>query len=275
MESLISVIVPVYNQAEYLSEALESVIAQTYKHWECIIVNDGSTDRTEESARKYIEKDARFKYIIQTNAGLPAARNSGIANCSGEYILPLDADDYIHADYLQKAVDEFNKDQFVKLVYCNARKFGTQNGRWELPDFDYIKLLRANIIFCSALYKKSDFLEAGRYDESMRIGLEDWDLWIRMLDENSKVKKLDGEYFFYRIKDISMNTLLRSSADDIKYQIYLKNIDIYRRFFSSPITMAEENAMLKSMYKDSLDYKLGNKMINPFRRMLSLFKTPK
>ena len=264
---LVSVIVPCYNQAIFLPEALDSVLAQKFDDWECIIVNDGATDDTEAVGQQYAEKDTRFKYVKQTNVGLAAARNFGIAQSAGEFVLPLDADDSIHPDYLQKAVDEFNNDKSLKLVYCNARKFGAQNSKWHLPDFDYFTLLTGNIIFCSSIYKKGDFIAAGKYDETMRMGLEDWDLWIRLLDEKSKVKKLAGEYFFYRIKDTSMNTILSSTADDIKYYIYLKNIDIYRKFFKSPITMIEENTKLRSMYKNSVDYKIGNFLLNPLRKL--------
>lgn len=258
-----------------MSEALQSVLNQNYKHWECIIVNDGSTDDTETVAAKFLTVDSRFKYINKLNGGLSSARNEGIRNAAGEFILPLDADDIIGKEYAKLAVGLLIKCEDVKLVYCNAEKFGAEKGKWQLPDFDYEALLKGNMIFCSAVFRKKDCIAADMYDESMKIGLEDWEFWIRLLNENSKVIKLDGSLFFYRIKNQSMNTTLSKSADDIKYYIYLKHVDIYRRFFKSPIALAEENAKLKSMYKDSLDYKLGNKMINPFRRILSLFKTSK
>ena len=89
----VSVIVPCYNQGEYLADALESVLYQTFTDWECIIVNDGSSDNTEEVANKFCELDKRFKYISQTNQGVSAARNNGIKASSGTYILPLDGDD--------------------------------------------------------------------------------------------------------------------------------------------------------------------------------------
>lgn len=101
-KGLVSVIMPCYNQGCYLSEALESVINQTYSDWECIIIDDGSTDSSEEIAKEYCQKDGRIRYIYQDNAGVIAARNNAIAASSGEYILPLDADDSISTVYLRR-----------------------------------------------------------------------------------------------------------------------------------------------------------------------------
>ena len=100
--TLISVIVPCYNQAQYLDECLQSVLDQTYTDWECIIVNDGSPDHTEEIAKKWVEKDARFRYLFKENGGLSSARNAGIEIAKGEWILPLDADDKIGNQYLEQ-----------------------------------------------------------------------------------------------------------------------------------------------------------------------------
>ena len=96
MNPLISVIVPCYNQAQYLDECLQSVLDQTYQNWECIIVNDGSPDHTEEVANKWLEKDPRFRYIDKENGGLSSARNAGLKEAKGEWIQFLDCDDKIN-----------------------------------------------------------------------------------------------------------------------------------------------------------------------------------
>ena len=95
MNPLISVIVPCYNQAQYLDECLQSVLNQIYTDWECIIVNDGSPDHTEEVAKKWLEKDSRFRYIYKETGGLSSARNAGIKIAKGEWIQFLDCDDFI------------------------------------------------------------------------------------------------------------------------------------------------------------------------------------
>ena len=88
----VSIIVPCFKQAMYLPETLDSVLLQTYSNWECIIVNDGSPDNTDEVVERYVNQDTRFKYVKQQNRGLSTARNIGIERSRGEYILPLDAD---------------------------------------------------------------------------------------------------------------------------------------------------------------------------------------
>lgn len=118
--TLVSIIVPCYNQAIYLSETLDSVLNQIYNNWECIIVNDGSTDNTKDVALSYCNRDSRFLYIEQENAGLSAARNAGVIRSRGEFILPLDSDDKIAPAYIYKAVECFEKDDSLKIVYCRA-----------------------------------------------------------------------------------------------------------------------------------------------------------
>ena len=98
---LVSVIIPCYNQAQYLPDALGSVLAQTYPHWECIVVNDGSPDNTEEVAQQWCEKDNRFRYLHKQNGGLSSARNAGLDAAKGDYIQFLDADDAIHSEKLE------------------------------------------------------------------------------------------------------------------------------------------------------------------------------
>ncbi len=113
----VSIIVPCYNQADYLPEALGSVLQQTCEQWECIVVNDGSEDTTEEVAQQWVKKDARFKYINIPNGGLSNARNTGIEAASGIYILPLDSDDKLGENYLELALDAFNSEPKLKVVY--------------------------------------------------------------------------------------------------------------------------------------------------------------
>ena len=97
---LVSIIIPCYNQAKFLQETLQSVNHQTYSNWECIIINDGSPDNTEEIALEWCYKDVRFKYFKKENGGLSSARNFGILHARGDLILPLDADDKISKNYL-------------------------------------------------------------------------------------------------------------------------------------------------------------------------------
>ena len=116
---LISVVIPAYNAELFLDETLESVLSQTYENWECIIVNDGSTDSTESVAKKWCEKDSRFRLTNKENGGLSSARNWGIKESKAEYIAFLDADDILTPDSLEVRINTLLKEN-VDLVYSNA-----------------------------------------------------------------------------------------------------------------------------------------------------------
>ena len=269
---VVSVIVPCYNQANYLGEALGSVLAQSFESWECIVVNDGSIDDTEVVAEKFAQTDHRITYLYRENSGLCNARNAGIQIARGEYILPLDADDYIAEDYLKKAIEVFVENKRTALVYCLAHKFGAENYPWEMPEFNYDLLLKGNMIFCSAIFRKTDFINAGMYDPAMIGGFEDWELWIRLLSDNAIVTRLPATYFFYRVKESSMNRMPSKKVEELKYRIFLKHIEKYRSRFLSPISLLEEIDLLKTIYKNSPDYKLGNALIAPLRKLYFTLK---
>lgn len=233
----ISVIVPCYNQGEYLSEALESVINQTYSNWECIIIDDGSTDNSYSIAQKWSEIDSRFILLKKENGGLSDARNYGIERAQGVWILPLDADDKICPYYLDYAEKEIKKDESIDIIYCRAGFFGETTGEWSLIDFDFTKMLSENQIFCSAIFKKSEWYRVGGYDINMIFGFEDWDFWINILKlKNPKIVKLNYIGFLYRKKSQSMTTEMIKFKERIRMMhnyIYHKHEDIYYDHFGS------------------------------------------
>lgn len=208
MLPLVSVIVPCYNQGQFLDEALNSVLYQTYTNWECIIINDGSEDNTEKIAETWTSKDNRFKYISITNAGVSNARNVAIQSAKGEFILPLDADDKIAEEYIKLAIQSFKDDATLKLVYCKVKRFGLKNDFWNLKTFSLKELALDNMIICSALYRKKDWEKVGGYDIKMIYGIEDWEFWISLLKNDGNVKCIDYLGFYYRIKEVSRQTEL-------------------------------------------------------------------
>lgn len=193
----VSVIIPALNSEKFLAETLESVKQQTFTDWECIIVDDGSTDETWNIAGKYCSSDRRFIRIKQTHCGVSCTRNNGIKHASGKYILPLDSDDVIGEKYMEKAVKIFEESPGTSLVYCKAAFCGTKKGDWELPEYSYRALLLRNLIFISAFFRKSDFGQVKGYSSDLHI-LEDWDFYIRLLNGKSKVVRIDDVMFFYR-----------------------------------------------------------------------------
>ncbi len=230
----ISIIVTCYNQAQYLDECLQSVLNQYFQDWECIIVNDGSPDNTDKIAKNWLKKDNRFKYIYQVNSGLSAARNFGIENAIGEFILPLDADDKISKEYCRLAMIEFEKDKDLKVVYCQAEKFGIETGKWILEPFSTNRLAITNMIFCSAIYRKTDWQSVGGYDIKMIYGLEDWEFWIAILKNGGKVKRITDVGFFYRIKETSMVKSLNEEKRKFAFEyLSIKHADFFVGQFGS------------------------------------------
>lgn len=112
-QALVSIVVPVYNRHNYLAECLDSLVAQTYQNLEIILVDDGSTDDSLAICQAYAKKDARFKVLAQSNAGVSVARNNGIQTATGQYLMFVDSDDYVASDYCEQAVsclEKYNSD---------------------------------------------------------------------------------------------------------------------------------------------------------------------
>ncbi|OUL63023.1 glycosyltransferase family A protein [Flavobacterium sp. AJR] len=233
-DPIVSIIVPCYNQAQYLNEALQSVLDQTYENWECIIISDGSLDNTQEIAENWVKKDKRFRYYYQQNAGVSSARNLGIRNSIGEYILPLDGDDKIAQNYIQQAIKAFENDESLKLVYCKAEKFGDETGNWNLAPFSLKALALDNMIFCSAVYRKRDWELVRGYDDNMQEGLEDWEFWIAFLKNGGNVLCLDITGFYYRIKLVSRQKKLDTVIKDKLFNyLSIKHADFFVQHLGS------------------------------------------
>jgi len=262
MNPVVSIIVPCYNYAEYLQDALESILAQTYKNWECIIINDGSPDNTDEVASNYCERDKRFKYFYKENGGHSSARNFGIRYSSGKYILPLDADDKIGKELLEKAVEVIEKDNEIIIVTSQTQLFGDIQKVMKMGAYDFKKLLIVNYLFATNLFRRIDFDKTNGYDETMLV-FEDWNLWINLLKNGGKVVELPFVGYYYRQKE---NSIFREGVKDNKrifkdlLKLYNNNIDIYEKYFENPITLIQENEKMKKVihnYQKTKTYKIG------------------
>ena len=238
MDNKISIIVPCFNQGAYLNECVDSILKQTFTNWECIIVDDGSTDNSFQIANELSQVNQRIRVISQSNKGLCSARNVGIVSASSEFILPLDADDKISPNYLERCLYHFNNNPITKVVYGNANKFGSENVYWDLPKYSYKDLLFGNMIYCTAMFKKVDWENAGGYDLNMTYGYEDWEFWINILDDDSIVIKDDSICFFYRVKNNSMFANMTGVQISLMRQyVYCKHSKKYASFFIDPLSL--------------------------------------
>jgi len=192
----ISIILPLYNQSQYVGEAIESCLAQTLKPHEIIVVNDGSTDDWEEAIFPYLDD---ITILHQTNQGLSSARNTGIKESTGDWIICLDADDKLPPDYLEKlsSVD-------ADIVGCGYRTFGDYEKEWKSRgDITLDDLLEGNRTQCGALFKRKIF-DLVQFDEQMKHGHEDWLFWLEALTHGFTMKCTDKTYLLYRKHGVSM-----------------------------------------------------------------------
>lgn len=270
MNPVASIIVPCYNKAIYLAETLDSVINQSFIDWECVIVNDGSIDDTELIAKGYCNKDSRFKYIYQKNSGVSSARNNGIKESSGKYILPLDSDDLLSRDYLSEAVSYLESHPGCKLVYPLVEFIGARTGQFILPEYSYEREIWQNLIVCSAVYRRPDYDKTSGYNDNMRKGLGDWDFWLSFLSETDTVKRLDITGLYYRIFPISRNTQTLDHKEELCRQIARNHPDIYMKHYDSLVFLQSERESLDnelSKIRNSISYRVGEAIAWPYRKL--------
>ena len=280
MSVLVSIIVPCFNQAHYLGEALQSVLEQTYPHWECIIVNDGSPDNTETIANNWIKKDTRFKYIYKENGGLPSARNAGIKISHGEYILVFDSDDILHEAYLSKIVPVLNSNKNLGIVSCYRHFFQGNKSNiiydYKAEGTTYHDLLFENILMPSSLYRKKCWEEVGGYDETMKKGFEDWEFWLNITKRGWQFEFVEEFLFYYRKAKKSMLVdTIKNHDEAVKLYILKKHKDIYIKHFDNTAEVLfyhiKTHRLAKTKIKNSLEYRVGKFIMKPFRILTNLF----
>lgn len=205
-EIAVTVVIPCFNQGHFIREAIASVERCDRQAYELIIVNDGSTDVHTQQVMRELEVQG-YHVINQPNQGLASARNNGIREARGRYILPLDADNRIRPDYIYKGIEILDHVSDVAVVYSKPEYFGeTTNRRFDLGgEFDLSRLLRDNYIDACAVIRKSAWEDCGGFDGNMPSqGFEDWDLWITLASRSYRFHFVDEVLFDYRIHADSM-----------------------------------------------------------------------
>ena len=227
----VSVIIPAYNQAQYLPDALDSLLAQTYTNWEAVIVDDGSPDNVAEIAARYTGCDPRIKFLHTENHGLSAARNTGAAHSAGEYLVFLDGDDKIAPEYIEDCVKALQSDSRIKVAAPQMQCFGIHQQIWPVVYEDYAQILINNPLYATAAMRRADFDAIGGYDERMRKGFEDWEFWIRLLAGKGPDAVWTGPdiLFFYRQKQQSMivDSMRGATLADNRAYIFNKHHEKY------------------------------------------------
>ena len=199
----VSIVIPTYNDAIYLIDSLASVEKCQIDDAEVIIVDDGTED---EESRRILQtlKERGYHIITQENRGLSAARNTGIANSRGRFILPLDADNRLCAGFIKAALEAFAAGPDLGVVYTDRQLFGKQTGTVHVPDFNLQKLLFGNYIDACAMFRRELWNDLIGYDERLPCW-EDWEFWIRAGVHGWSFQHLNRIGFEYRVRTGSLN----------------------------------------------------------------------
>jgi glycosyltransferase involved in cell wall biosynthesis len=216
----VSVVIPCHNQARFLPDAVASLFAQTHSEWECVVVNDGSTDETATVADSLAGGDHRIRVVHQSNRGLPGARNVGLSLATGRYVQFLDADDLLEPDKLRAQVSALSSTQALALSYSDYRycpesditatttrddfpppRFITGRPLWDIASRWETEF---SIPVHCFLFDARFFTERGiSFDEALP-NHEDWDCWMQIFALDPRVLHVPGPLAVYRLHDASL-----------------------------------------------------------------------
>lgn len=228
----VSVIMPCFNDGIYIQEAIDSVLNQTYQNIELIIIDDGSDDLETKRILKEIS-DERIKVLESFRLRPAGARNLGIQEATGKYILPVDSDDRIAPTYIEKAITVLENNKNIGVVYCYAELFGEQTGKWDLPDYKFEHMLLDNIVFVTSMFRKEDWEQVGGFKTNMEHGMEDYDFWLSILELGREIYQIPETLFYYRIKPQSRTTEFMENSEVVKatyHMIYDNHIVFFEQY---------------------------------------------
>jgi glycosyltransferase involved in cell wall biosynthesis len=242
MTPLISVIVPVFNLGRYLPDAIESVLAQKYQHFEILVVDDGSTEPETLAALSKLDGQRQIRVFHRAHQGLARTRNFAIEQARGSLICALDCDDRLHPTYFSKAVDVLASRPEIAFVSCWLETFGAEKWVWEQNDCSFPALLNECTVLTAALVRRDALMAVGGYDTTMcEQGYEDWDLWISLVEKNFVGTILPEVLFYYRRRVDSMSATCTRRDVHVRLlrHIIEKHIDAYRAHRHALIALRE------------------------------------
>lgn len=237
---LVSIITPCFNSHETIVETLECVKNQSYKNIEHIVVDDGSVIPVETTIQKYLPS---VKLLRQENSGVAAARNLAVKNSLGDILVFLDSDDLIDKDYVKKVVNVFLAENDVAMVACYVTEIGRSRNKIKIPPFNLESFYYHNNLFPSIIAVKKIFFDrVGGYNKDLVV-CEDWDLYLKISEINSKIYVIPEYLFFYR-KHSQLSSLTdlmsrdKSAVHEAYYQLYKSRKEIYDQRLVSPLNVA-------------------------------------
>lgn len=260
---MISIIIPLYNAEQYIVETLNSVLSQTYTNWECIIIDDGSTDHSADIVLEYIKKDNRFYYFKQENGGPSKARNYGLSVAKGEYIQFLDADDVLLPERFAILIPEYAKVGANFILYSNlevgnsrniynTQKFGQNISLGHDIYFKdmYAHFLKDFLFIPGCVLFPAELIKNIQWDTTINHS-EDWEFYLHVLCSNKSAsfKYVPQVLFYYRNTEASLSKDL-SSVYDASYVVLGK-------YFSMNLFWGYITTTSKLFYRNVLKYIFG------------------
>lgn len=285
VEYLVSIIIPCYNQGEYIQESINSALNQIYQNIEIIIVDDGSNDEYTLRILNQIN-NPKITVIHTKNKGASAARNNGIKIASGKFILPLDSDDLIHPSFLEKTVPILTNNKNIAIVGSYFEHFGNSSyqGKYCLSGYSDLYVKSDPNTLCTCLFRRSEWEFINGYDETMTLGLEDWEFWIRLLESTKKAVYVVPEILlYYRIKEQSTSTDVNANKDKRVRLLINRHYDLYKNNFVEAIIdrekklievwgyVKEDNKKIKSL--QAMNEDLASKLLISYLETVTI-KSP-
>jgi hypothetical protein len=200
----VTIVIPCFNQGEFINDALLSIFEQTADGYDIVIVDDGSDDGTTPEILDSLRLP-RVDVVHQENVGLPGARNRGIAAARGAYVVTLDADDELDPEYVEKLAAVLDEDDTKGFAHCWAHVFGDYEAIWATRPFNRYQMLLSNSVVGCVMLRKTAWEAVGGYDETMLEGNEDWDLWIRLSEAGFGNGQITEPLFWYRKHGVTMS----------------------------------------------------------------------
>ena len=263
---LVSILIPTFNRAHLISETLESIIQQTFANWECIIVDDGSTDNTPELIANYIKRDNRFQYLLRSKdivKGANSCRNLGFELSKGEYIKWFDSDDIMYHDLLETQLTSIdNADVSVcKLDFftLDTNKFIKTNSIFSNKLIEDYLTGKVSFYISGPLWKKSFLINQKELFDENITNLDDWDFNLRMLYQEPTIVLLDKSLIKYRIHKNSLsNEIAKLNINEIQSEFRA----IEKHLLFTKNNKKATNKILKIYYKNRCQFILREIMVN-------------
>ena len=227
-KDLVSIVIPCFNYGRFLAEAIESALDQTHDPIEVIVVDDGSTDDSAAIAAKF---GSKLHYIYQENAGLCAARNTGVKTVRGKFITFLDADDIMDKRFVELTVKELIEHPDASFVYTQMRLFGREQSITQYPAYELKTLKFGNYVNASAMLRAEVFQEV-QYDESFKSGWEDFDFYLSLGERGHYGRLLDRPLLNYR-KHEAASSMVDGINQLRQRELMLAIIKKHRRLYSN------------------------------------------